>query len=207
MERKDSTATLVPGIALEYKTCMATTLMNVQQVIDRLAAFSSPSDPVVSFYMDLRSDRHGRRRYQEFFDRAFTEQMDTFEPSSPAYRLLEKDSKRIRRYLQTEILPSASTAAIFSCSGSLELFEAVQLDAALDGHRIYIDRQPHLFPLARLTGEYSAYAALLADTNSARLYIFAIGALQRKLVVQNEKATRTPGVDVFSEGEYQRNAE
>jgi peptide subunit release factor 1 (eRF1) len=186
---------------------MATTLTSVQEVLERLATFSSPSDPVVSLYLDLRSNQHGRHRHQDFFHRAFKEQVDTFEPSSSARRRLERDSARIRTFLESRIRTSAQTAVIFSCSGEPDLFETLQLDAPVDGHRIYIDRQPHLFPLARLTDEYAKYAAVLVDTNSARLYVFAIGALQRKLVVQNEKATRTPGVDVFSEGEYQRNAE
>ena len=186
---------------------MATTVTRVDEVLARLATVESPSDPVVSLYLDLRPDQNGRRRPEDFFNRAFNEQIETFEPSSSARRLLQKDADRIRRFLETGVPPSAKTGVVFSCSGDPDLFETLQLDAPIDGHRLYIDRQPHLFPLARLADEYARYAALLVDTNSARLYVVAIGSVQRKLLVQNEKPSRTPGVDVFSEGEYQRNSE
>jgi peptide subunit release factor 1 (eRF1) len=186
---------------------MATTVTNVEEVLARLATITSASDPVVSLYLDLRPDQNGRRRPEEFFNRAFNEQIGTFESSSSARRLLQKDADRIRRFLETGVKASAKTAAIFSCSGDPDLFETLLLEAPIDGHRLYLDRQPHLFPLARLADEYARYAVLLVDTNSARLYVFAIGAVQRKLSVQNEKPSRTPGVDVFSEGEYQRNSE
>jgi peptide subunit release factor 1 (eRF1) len=186
---------------------MATIVTSVDDVLARLATITSAADPVVSLYVDLRPDQNGRRRPEEFFTRAFNEQIATFEPSSSARRLLQKDADRIGRFLANGVPPSAKSAAVFSCSGDPDLFETLALEAPIDGHRMYIDRQPHLFPLARLADEYAKYAALLVDTNSARLYVFAIGAVQRKLSVQNEKASRTPGVDVFSEGEYQRNSE
>ena len=186
---------------------MTTTVTRVDEVLARLATVESPADPIVSLYLDLRPDQHGRRRPEEFFNRAFNEQIETFEPSSSARRLLQKDADRIRTFLASGVPASAKMTAVFSCSGDPDLFETLQLQAPIDGHRLYIDRQPHLFPLARLADEYAGYAALLVDTNSARLYVFAIGSVQRKLSVQNEKPSRTPGVDVFSEGEYQRNSE
>jgi hypothetical protein len=186
---------------------MPTTTTNVDELLARLATVTSPSDPVVSLYLDLRADQNGRRHGDEFFERAFNEQIGTFESSSPARRLLQKDADRVRTFLAPGVPASAKMAAVFSCSGDPELFEAIHLEAPIDGHRLYIDRQPHLFPLARLADEYASYAALLVDTNSAQLYVFAVGSVQRKLSVQNEKPSRTPGVDVFSEGEYQRNSE
>ena len=186
---------------------MSTVLTTSEDLLHRLASFESPSDPVISLYLNLRVDQHGRRRHEEFFERAFHEQMETFGSLSAARRKLEQDFETIRRFLQTGLRPTAQTAAVFSCSAAPPLFETVQLDVPSDGHRLYIDRRPHLFPLARLNDQYAKYAALLVDTNAARLYVFAVGAAQRMLTLQNEKPRRTPGVDVFSEGEYQRNAE
>ncbi len=186
---------------------MATTLVDIENTLARLATYESAAAPVVSLDLDLRTDQHGQKRHAAFFERAMNEQMATFEPASPARRHLERDARRIAEFLQQGVEPSSQTAAVFSCSGEPDLFETVQLNVPSDGHRLYIDRHPHLFPLAQLTDEYAKYAALVLDTNAARLYVFAVGALQRKLIVQNEKATRTPGVDVFSEGEYQRNSQ
>jgi len=186
---------------------MTTALTGVEEALDRLAAFSSPSDPVVSLYLNLQSDAHGRREYTDFLDRAFRDQIDTFESGSSARRHLEQDAQRIRTRIESELQTSTRTLAVFCCSGDPALFEAIELDAPIDGHRLYIDHQPHLFPLARLTDQYRRYAALLLDTHSARLFVFAVGAVERKTVVENEKPSRTPGVDVWSEGEYQRNSE
>jgi hypothetical protein len=186
---------------------MSTALAGIEHTLERLAAFTSATDPVVSLYLDLRPDQHGRRRHAEFFERAMADQIATFEPSSPARRRLERDTQRIDEFLQRHIETPAQMAAVFCCSGEPDLFEAIQLDAAGGGHRLYIDRHPHLFPLLRAMDAYATYAALVFDTNAARLYVFAVGALQRKLVVRNEKPSRTPGVDVFSEGEYQRNSD
>ena len=186
---------------------MTTTFTGIEESLDRLARVSSQAAPVVSVYLDLRPDQRGRKHHLEFFDRAMDEQIATFNSSSPAHRQLQRSAQRIRKFIQTETRVSAAAAAIFSCAGDPDVFEALQLDVPIDGHRLYIDRQPHLFPLARLTDEYAKYATLVVDTNAARLFVFAIGALQRKLTIANEKPTRTPGVDVFSEGEYQRNSE
>jgi peptide subunit release factor 1 (eRF1) len=186
---------------------MATLLGHVEETLDRLAAFTNESAPVVSLYLDVRADQHGHRQYADFVERGFKEHIETFDPASPARPYLENDAERIGSYLENELQKSARSVAIFSCSGDPNLFEAVQLEAPVDGHRLYIDRKPHLFALARLSDQYATYAALLVDTHAARLYVLAVGGLQRKLVVENEKPTRTPGVDVFSEGEYKRNSE
>src|SRR5438552_4313852 len=186
---------------------MTTALATVDEILDRLAVFTSPSDPVVSLYVRLAPDGRGRRDYAGFLDRAFDDQLDTFESGSKARTCLESDAQRIRAYISNQLQDSSVSLAVFSCSGEPALFEVVELNAPIDGHRLYIDRQPHLFPLMRLTDQYAGYAALLINTNAARLYVFAIGELQRKVTINNEKATRTPGVDIWSEGEYQRNSE
>jgi len=194
-------------VCLIEKAKMTTALTGVEEALDRLASFSSPSDPVVSLYLNLQSDEHGRREYTDFLDRAFRDQIDTFEPGSNARRHLEQDAQRIRTRIDNELQTSTRTLAVFCCSGDPALFEAIELEASIDGHRLYIDRQPHLFPLARLTEQYRRYAALLVNTHSARLFVFALGAIERKTMVENEKPRRTQGVDVWSEGEYQRNSE
>jgi hypothetical protein len=37
------------------------------------------------------------------------------------------------------------------------------------GYRLYVADRPHLYPLARLNDQFRPYAALIADTNAARL--------------------------------------
>ena len=64
------------------------------------------------------------------------------------------------------------------------LFETVQLTAPIEQHWLYIGDTPHLYPLARVDSRYPRYAAVVADTNTARIMVFATGdsstpALQR----------------------------
>ncbi len=61
-------------------------------------------------------------------------------------------------------------------------------------------------PLARVNDQYPRYAALLVDTNSADLFVFALGATTRHERVQNEKTRRTQ-MGGWSQARYQRRAE
>ena len=122
---------------------MTTALIGVEEALDRLAAFSSPSDPVVSLYLNLQSDAHGRRDYTDFLDRAFRDQIETFEPGSNARRHLEQDAQRIRTRIESELQTSTRTLAVFCCSGDPALFEAIELDAPIDGDEIPPHWQTH----------------------------------------------------------------
>ena len=43
------------------------------------------------------------------------------------------------------------------------LFTVIPLDAALDGHQLFVGPVPHLYPLVRLIDQHPRYAALLVD--------------------------------------------
>jgi peptide subunit release factor 1 (eRF1) len=165
----------------------------LEDVLDTLAEFESDAHPVVSLYLDLRPEQ--RATFKAFVDSAAKEHED-----------LQQDFDRIRAYLKDELKTSTHALAIFSCSGEPALFETLQLEGELDGHRLYIDREPHLFPLARLADQYSTYAALLVNTNAARLYVFSAGAAQRQQTVRNKKGKRV-SAGGWSQARYQRRVE
>src|SRR5205085_7457085 len=119
---------------------------------------------------------------------------------------LQQDFNKNRAYLKDELKSSTHTLAMFSCAGEPPLFETLQLEGELDGHRLYIDREPHLFPLARLADQYSTYAALLVNTNAARLYVFSAGAAKRQETVRNKKGKRV-SAGGWSQARYQRRVE
>ena len=79
------------------------------------------------------------------------------------------------------------------------------LEAPLGGHRLYIDREPHVFPLERLADRYQSYAALLVNTNAARLYVFSAGAAEQ-MTVKNKKGKRV-SAGGWSQARYQRRVE
>jgi peptide subunit release factor 1 (eRF1) len=165
----------------------------VDEALDALAAFESDAAPVVSVYLDLRPEQRGT--FQGFIESAAKEHED-----------LQEDFDKIRAYLTNGLGNAVSAVAIFSCAAEPALFEALQLDGAVDGHRLYIDREPHVFPLARLADQLGTYAALLLNTNSARLYVFSAGAAQRQQSVRNKKGKRV-SAGGWSQARYQRRLE
>jgi peptide subunit release factor 1 (eRF1) len=171
--------------------------MPLNETIDKLASFEPTDLPVISLYLNTQADQHGRDNFDSFVRKEFKAKSQTFPLRSPARLSFEKDSERIEAYL-AELRPSANGVAIFACAGAGDFFEAVELDAPIDSHRLYIYHQPHLYPLARLSDQYPRYAALIADTNSARIYVFGIGKKLREDVVQNQG---------WAQARYQRHIE
>jgi peptide chain release factor subunit 1 len=160
--------------------------MPLNETIDKLAAFAPTDLPVISLYLNTQADQHGRDNFDSFVRKELKAKLQTFPLRSDARSSFDKDSERINAYLET-LRPSANGVAIFACAGANDFFETVELDAPIDTHRLYIYHQPHLYPLARLSDQYPRYAALIADTNSARIYVFGVGKKLREQVIQNER--------------------
>jgi peptide subunit release factor 1 (eRF1) len=176
----------------------------LRTVIDQLAAYEPSEHPVLSLFLNLQPDQHGRDNYETFLRKALKERLKGFETRSDERSSLERDIERIREYLR-DIDPSIDGLAVFACDGR-GLFEALPLNAPVQEHRLYIDREPHLYPLARLDDQFPRYAALLLDTNSARLFVFGAGAVERTESIQNQKTRRTQ-VGGWSQARYQRHAD
>jgi peptide chain release factor subunit 1 len=69
-----------------------------------------------------------------------------------------------------------------------------------------VDEQPHLFPLARVAEQFATYAALVVNTNTARLFLCATGSVQQTETIENEKTQRT-AVGGWSQARYQRHVD
>ena len=174
--------------------------------LDRLAAFEPSDFPVISLYLDISADQHGREQYDSFLRKAFAERMKTFRSANAAARQsFEQDVDRIKKYLADDVRRSANALAIFACQGA-NLFETIQLEVPTDAHWLFIGSVPHLYPLARLNDQYPRYAALVVDTNSARLFVFSLGTTEAERQVQNVK-TRKASMGGWSQARYQRHIE
>ena len=166
---------------------------SLHAALNRLADYESNSGAVVSVYLDLKPEQPARP-FDAFLEDAMKEHEEVAEPL-----------QKIRAFLE-EQKPPVQGVAVFCSNGGAELFEAVPLDAPLGGHRLYIDREPHVFPLERLADQYQSYAALLVNTNAARLYVFSAGAAEREVTVKNKKGKRV-SAGGWSQARYQRRAE
>lgn len=175
-------------------------------LLDRLAAFEPTTMPVLSLYLNTSSDQHGRDDYGSFLRKELKTAGSTFPLRSPERTSFERDAERITAYLSDELRPSSNVVALFACAGADGFFEHVQLNAPMEGHRLHVSDRPHLYPLARLTDQYLPYAALIADTNAARLFVFARGATMHSGQVTGTKVSRS-SVGGWSQARYQRHVE
>ena len=174
-------------------------------VLDRLTAFEPAGAPVVSLYVDARSGEHGKDRFEPLLRKELLERARSFRPHSPARESFERDVEKISRYLADEVAPRANGVAIFACAAG-GLFEAVQLEVPFEGTRLHVAREPHLYPLARVLEQYRRYAAVVTDTNRARIFVFGLRRVVDATEVTSRK-TRRSDVGGWSQMRYQRHTD
>ena len=176
--------------------------MTPNEQLDRLARFEPAPYPVVSLYLDTTPGQHGRDQFHTFVRKEFRARADTYASGTPERASLDKDLERIGSYLSNELQPSANGVAIFACDAG-QLFEAIQFDAPMEGNSLFIGDQPHLYPLARLISQHPRYAAVIADTNRARILVVAHGSVENAQTVEGVKTRRT-SQGGWSQARYQR---
>ena len=147
----------------------------------------------------------GKAQYTSFLKKELRGRARTFPPRSPERDSFDQDAERIQTYLRDELRPSANGLALFACAGA-NFFEALQLDAPLDRHELHVGTHPHLYTLARINDQYPRYAVLVADTNSARLFVFGLGQTLETDTVLNEKVSRHQ-MGGWSQSRYQRHVD
>jgi len=152
---------------------MATTLL--QEKFDRLVAFPPTTFPVISLYLNAEPDQHGKDDIERFLRRELPARGRTFAPRSADRESYDKDVERIQSWIRDNLQPSANGVAIFACAGADDFFEAIQLEAPIKEHRLYVYNQPQLYELARVTDSYPRYAAVVLDSQLSRIFVFALG--------------------------------
>ena len=172
--------------------------------METLAALEPSPFPVISLYLSLSTNQNGREDHQQFVRKVFGERAKALPEQSPERESFDKDIKRIQEHLDKKDGLTGQALAIFASSGS-DLFEAIPLEAPIDGHSLFISAVPHLYPLARLVENYPRYAAVMLDTNKARIFVFG-GEAEREEKIVGEK-TRRNSKGGWSQARYQRRAD
>lgn len=187
------------GMAEKSTTALETPL---REQLDRLAAVAPGS--IVSLYLNLRPDHNGQRHHVDtFLKNSFDEQTRSL--TGETRIAFDRILQRVQQYLSDQDPAFARAVAVFA-STTGDLFETIPLDTPVETPSMHVGSVPHLYPLARLNDQYPRYAALLVDTNSADLYVFALGARTRHEAVTNEKTRRTQ-MGGWSQARYQRRAD
>jgi peptide chain release factor subunit 1 len=181
--------------------------MSLEHLVEKLAAFEPQGGlPVVSLYLNAQADERGRHNFLGFVRKQFSERAKTYEPNTPERDSLDADLVRINRYLEQDIRSTTQGIAIFACTGTNNFFEPVQLEVPIEANRLFIYDRPHMYPLARLLDQYQRYAVVLADTNAASIFVFALGRAIKRTELQNVKTNRTQ-VGGWSQMRFQRHVE
>jgi peptide chain release factor subunit 1 len=180
--------------------------MTLDELLDRLASFEPTGFPFVSLYLNAQPDAHGSDNFHAFVRKELSERAKSYPASSAERQSFDIDAGRVMNYIETEVQPQANGLAVFACAAADDFFEAVQLGAPIPNNRLYVYEQPHLYPLARLIDQYPRYAVLVANTNSARLFVFGRGKRLDSEQVQGKKTNRTK-VGGWSQMRYQRHLE
>ena len=182
-------------------TPLATT---IEEPLARLVAFEPTTFPVLSVYLNTQPDQHGRTPdAAPYLQREFKALARTWASSSPERQSFDRDVERILSYVTDKIDSTANGVAIFACWGAEEFFEAIQLTTPVNDNRVYAYNQPHLYQLARLDELYPRYAAVLTDTNTARIFVFGLGQVIDAEAVKGKKVHRVK-VGGWSQARYQR---
>ena len=179
--------------------------MTLTEQLNQLATFEPSPYPVVSLYLDTTPDGRGRDNYQAFVRKELKARAQTYPARSSEREMLERDLDRIAKYLENDVNPSANGVAIFACDAA-ELFTAVQIDAPLGEHWLYVGDQPHLYPLARIASQHPRHAVVLADTARTRILVIADGAVAGDTAIEGTKTRRTTQGG-WSQARYQRHVE
>ncbi|HVF50672.1 MAG TPA: Vms1/Ankzf1 family peptidyl-tRNA hydrolase [Pyrinomonadaceae bacterium] len=179
---------------------------SLNKLMDKLAAFEHTDLPFLSLYLNAQANQHGQQDYERFLRKEFRERAKTYEAHTPARESFDRDVERINAYLADKARPQSNAIAIFACAGANDFFEAVQLEAPLDKHRLYIYNQPHLYPLARLIDQFPRYAVLVCDSNRARIFVFGRGTTLEAEEIQNVKINRHKAGG-WSQMRFQRHAD
>jgi stalled ribosome rescue protein Dom34 len=181
------------------------TTSNAERLLEKLVEFEPVSAPFISLYLDARVDGHGKRNLMPIVRKQLNERAKTYENNTPEQESFEKDSARIFNYLENGVPTTAQGLAIFACSAN-DYFEAGEFDAPFERNRLFVSDRPHVYPLARIVDQYRRYAVVLADTNRARIFVFATGRAVDEKSVENVKTKRT-SVGGWSQARYQRHEE
>jgi len=179
--------------------------MDLQPLIDRLAEFPPGAHPFVSVYLDARPDQTGRDKYHAFVRSELKARAETYPVHSPTRASIDADAARIIAWLQSEARPQANGIAIFACSAA-EFFEAAQLEVPIEESEVFVGKAPHLYPLAAVADRYRRHAAVVLDTHTARIFVFALGEVAVEQTIESPSLPKTEAGG-WSQARYQRHVE
>ena len=181
-------------------------LSPVERLLLKLADFEPTTLPVLSVYLNMQPDQHGRTPdLRPYLEREFKSLATTWPAGSPERGSFDHDAERILALVAEGLDKTANGLALFACSAK-DFFETIQMAASIQEHRIYVYNQPHLYQLALVDNENPRYAAVIVDAQKARIFVFGLGAKLDDDKIEGKKMHRVK-VGGWSQARYQRRVE
>src|SRR5882672_3729649 len=103
--------------------CHMPQLEQLATQLDRLAYFEACPFPVISLYLNLQADEHGKDRFEPFLRKELADRIRTYAANTPERQSLEQDADKIANWVQA-LDPSINGVAIFASAGA-DLFETI----------------------------------------------------------------------------------
>ncbi len=176
-----------------------------RNILKKLSEVEASESPFISIYLNAEPNNYGQDDFDIFLKKQLSEHQDNFEEGAPERESFDRDVEKIREFAG-KINPSTNGVAIFACDGADGFFKTVQFDVPFENDRFFVFNRPHIFPLARLIDQNPRYAVVLADTNSANIYVVQHGQILDENIIENEVTNRTE-VGGWSQARYQRHVE
>ena len=178
--------------------------MQQNNLVKTLLDFEPTDFPFISAYINTEPDQNGKFNYKLLTETELKQNAENFEMRSERRKSFDNDAKRIMDFLEN-IDPTTKGVAIFASSGA-GFFKGLQYEVPFEEDHFFVFDKPHVYPLVRLLEQNPAFAVLLADTNSAHIFVFRGGETLETHDIENVKTNRTE-VGGWSQARYQRHVE
>jgi hypothetical protein len=187
---------------------MATThapVITLEALVDRLIDLPPAEGAFLSVYLDGRPDEHGRGQVDPFLRKELRARRRALDLPHAQLAAYDEDVRRVLEWTSDVLPRSANGAAVFACAPA-GVFEAVALDAPIEGHQVLIGPRPRLYPLLRVMDRYRRYAAVVADTQATRIFVFGLNTTVAARELEGERRPRAGDLEGASnvESRYQR---
>ncbi len=162
---------------------------DIRTTLQELAKMQPGNGDVISIYVNAAPDGRGRRNYEVFLKKKFSEIEKALPPRSPEAVAFSDAVREARRYLSENLRPESKGAAVF-VSPARKLFNTFQTVLPL-ANRVIVSRVPFIYPLVRLSDDYDRYGVLISDEQRARLFSIYLGRIEEEaeIVTQADQAS------------------
>jgi hypothetical protein len=152
--------------------------MEIFEILKRFSERGPSPWPVLSVYVNTRPIGPQMATYRPYFKKRMAEELKRVAARSPEHESLSVDFARAQHFLDYELGESTRAAAVFASYGDDDLFAPVQVSREFAEPLVTVGPLPTLFPLLRMADRRARAAVLLSDSNTARLFVMSLGAIE-----------------------------